>query len=114
MNGYRSKLSTTYRDDVTSGPIKTDRAHDKGLEIELSYRLTNRRKLLLKRDGGVGSGGIFLQQNVAAKIGLTGVSLCLYESGGQFPSTFARWQRWARALGGTLTISLELPEVDDG
>ena len=51
------------------------------------------------------------QKLIAARIGISPGSLRDWEIGRSLPTNLDHWQQWARALGGRLTITLELPEV---
>jgi len=89
--------------------------HDRALEMELAERLTERRRLLSDREPAEKNTGLlqnrYTQRQIGARLGTSHVAVCHYEIGISCPKTFAGWQRWARALGGRLTITLELPEV---
>ena len=77
--------------------------HDRAIEMEMVEHLTSLRKGLRKGEIMLG-GSLFTQYALSEKIRVSHVTLCNWESGVSYPTTWGQWDRWARALKDKFSI----------
>lgn len=83
-------------------------ADDRSLDAALAERATQRRHYLYQRHEGE-TPNPYSQKAVAARIGVSNICLCHWETQVNYPGSLDRWQRWFAAVELGLKIEVEEP-----